>query len=68
MKELRAIYPRKEDFVNSTAAARINGYLNGYGTLSGLQEELPGIGLSPAASRRLTEIVKRRKGKAACKL
>lgn len=68
MKELRAIYPREEDFVNSTAAARINGYLNGYGTLSDLQEELPGFGLSPAASRRLTEIVKRRKGKAARKL
>jgi peptide-methionine (S)-S-oxide reductase len=66
--ELRAIYPREEDFVNSTAAARVNGYLDGYGTLSDLQEELPGFGLSPAASKRLTEIVTRRKGKAACKL
>jgi peptide-methionine (S)-S-oxide reductase len=68
MMELRAIYPREEDFVNSTAAARINGYLDGYGTVLDLQEELPGFGLSPTASKRLTEIVTRRKGKAACKL
>jgi len=68
MRELKAIYPREEDFVNSTAVARINGYLGGYGTLSDLKEELPGFGLSPQASRRLTEIVKGRKGKTACGL
>ena len=51
MRELRAIYPTEEDFVNSTAAARINGYLDGYGTLS-VQEELPGFGLSPAAGKK----------------
>lgn len=68
MRELRAIYPAEKDFVNSTAAARINGYLDGYGTFADLQEELPGFGLSPATSQRLMEIVKRRKGRAACKL
>jgi peptide-methionine (S)-S-oxide reductase len=68
MRELRAIYPTEKDFVNSTAAARINGYLDGYGTLAELQEELPGFGLSPATSKGLMEIVKRRKGRAACKL
>ena len=68
MRELRAIYPAENDFVNSTAAARINGYLDGYGTLAELQEELPGFGLSPATSKKLMEIVKRRKGRAACKL
>jgi len=68
MRELRAVYPTEKDFVNSTAAARINGYLDGYGTLADSQEELPKFGLSPAANKTFTEIVKRRKGKAACKL
>jgi methionine-S-sulfoxide reductase len=44
-KELRALYPTEEDFVNSTAAARINGYLGAYGTLTDLKESLPGFGL-----------------------
>lgn len=62
----RTLYPDDEDFMNSTAAARINGYLDGYGTLEDLREELPDFGLSPAASTRLIEIVKRRKGRVAC--
>ena len=67
MREFRAMYPEEEDFVNSTAAARINGYLDGYGTLEDLLEELSGFGLSPAAGKRLIEIVERRKGRVACK-
>jgi len=68
MKEFSAIYPAEEDFVNSTAAARITGYLDGYGTLADLLEDLPGFGLSPAASKKLMDIVKRRNGKTACRL
>lgn len=65
-KELSVIYPDAEDFVNSTAAARINGYLDGYGTLADLQEELAGFGLSPQAEKQLISIVKSRKGKTGC--
>jgi peptide-methionine (S)-S-oxide reductase len=61
MKELNAAYPSDTDVVDSTAAARINGYLDGYGTPESLQEELKDLVLSPAASKRLTEIVKNRK-------
>ena len=61
MNEFKAMYPAEEDFVNSTAAARINGYLDGYGTLEDLLAELPGLGLSPAAGKKLMEIVKRRR-------
>ncbi|MGO9568674.1 MAG: peptide-methionine (S)-S-oxide reductase MsrA [Desulfomonilaceae bacterium] len=61
MKEFNATYPSEADFVNSTAAARVNGYLDGYGTLESLGEELEGLGLSPGASKRLTETVKNRK-------
>lgn len=66
MKDFNTMYPLGEDFMNSTAAARINGYLDGYGSLEGLKNELPGFGLSPAAERKLVEVVKKRKGKIAC--
>jgi len=65
-KELSIIYPEAEDFVNSTSAARINGYLYGYGTLADLQEELPRFGLSPRADKQLISIVSSRKGKTGC--
>jgi peptide-methionine (S)-S-oxide reductase len=32
MAEFSAMYPLEDDFVNSTAAARVNGYLGGYGS------------------------------------
>ena len=57
MKELNAIYPVTKDFVNSTAAARINGYLGGYGTFSALKAELNNLGLPPVTSKKLLEIV-----------
>ncbi len=57
MKEFNAIYPATEDFVNSTAAARINGYLGGYGTFSTLKAELNSLGLPPVTSNKLLEIV-----------
>lgn len=63
MMEFNAMYSSTEDFVNSTAAARVNGYLNGYGTIEDLMIELPGFGLSQTANKKLIEIVKSRKGK-----
>jgi peptide-methionine (S)-S-oxide reductase len=59
MKELSIIYPDSQEFINSTAAARINGYLAGYGTSEMLQTELPKLGLSPAASKKLLDRVSR---------
>ncbi len=68
LKELSAMYPANRDLVNSTAAARINGFLDGYGTLADLQEQLPGFGLSPKAGNLLINDVKKRPGRAGCKL
>jgi peptide-methionine (S)-S-oxide reductase len=68
LQELKAIYPQEKDFVDSTAAARINGYLDGYGTPADLQEDLPGFGLSPRAGKLLTTIVGSRKGISGCPL
>jgi peptide-methionine (S)-S-oxide reductase len=56
-KAFRLIYPDDEDFVNSTAAARVNGYVGGYGTLAALQAELKSLGLSPEAEQKLLDIV-----------
>jgi peptide-methionine (S)-S-oxide reductase len=58
-KEFNTIYPDARDFVNSTAAARVNGYAGGYGTLDTLQKELDSFGLSAAGSEKLLEIANR---------
>jgi peptide-methionine (S)-S-oxide reductase len=40
MKESAAIYPNFPDFIESTAVARINGYVGGHVTFQELQEQL----------------------------
>lgn len=57
MRELEAMYPDEQDLVDSTAAARINGYLGGYGNEESLKEILPSLGLSDEASRTLLKRV-----------
>jgi len=56
-REFTAIYPVLKDFISSTAVARCNGYAGGYGTLQNLQKEVNSLGLSPAGSKRLLEMV-----------
>jgi peptide-methionine (S)-S-oxide reductase len=68
LREFKAIYPSEQDFVNSTAAARVNGFLDGYGTLAELQTELQGLGLSPQAGQLLIGIVTKRPGRTGCAL
>lgn len=67
-RELRAFYPAFDAYVDSTAVARINGYLGGYGTTAELQQDLPGFGLSPQTAERLAKLVARRPGKPGCPL
>ena len=55
MREFKAIYPVVQDFINSSAAARVNGYVGGYGTSEVLKAEIDSLGLSPAANKRLLE-------------
>ena len=57
MGEFRRMFPHMEDFINSTAAARVSGYLAGYGTSEALEEEIDMLGLSEAGVRKLREIV-----------
>jgi peptide-methionine (S)-S-oxide reductase len=56
MADFKAIYPDTDKFINSTAAARLNGYVGGYGTPETLQKELASYGLSPAGNKKLLEI------------
>ena len=57
--ELSTIYPDIGDFIDSTAVARLNGYVGGYGTPETLKEELSSLGLSEAGQARLLEIADR---------
>ena len=58
---LEHAHPDPADLVNSTAAARVNGYLGGYGTLADLQAEIDDLGLSPEAREELLGIVLNRR-------
>lgn len=68
MKEFNAMYPSTNDFINSTAAARVNGYLDGYGKLGALKVEMDTYGLSSAGKERLLDIAKRQGLRPGCKL
>ena len=57
-KEYLATYPDLQDFVNSTAVARVNGYLGGNGNAEQLQRELDLLGLSEAARQSLLKLVR----------
>jgi len=57
--EFAAMFGSTAEFVNSTAAARVNGYLGGNGSMEQLREEIDKLGLSPAGRERLLEIARR---------
>ena len=58
MREFNAIYPNFDDIVNSTAAARVNGYLGGHGSIVTLKEDLDKMGLSQESGQKLMGYVK----------
>ena len=53
MREFQAIYPNFTDIVNSTAAARVNGFLYGCGSPADVRELQDQLGLSQDAIARL---------------
>jgi len=54
MRQFLQFYPKPADFMNSTAAARVNGYLGGYGTSASLKTDIDRLGLSEAAREELS--------------
>jgi methionine-S-sulfoxide reductase len=58
--QLKAIYPDAQAFTDSTAAARLNGFVYGYGTKEGLDDIDQNLGLSPQAADKLKSHVQGR--------
>ena len=56
---LQQQYPDMQDLIESTAAARLNGYLAGYGTAARLQAEIDTLGLSESGKETLQKWVNR---------
>lgn len=59
MTEYRDVYPEMADIVNSTSAARVNGYIGGYGDISKFKKEFSALGLSEDKENFLKDIIKR---------
>jgi len=57
--EYEKIYPHFQDIVNSTSAARVNGYIAGYGDAVSLEQELEDLGLSSLGAGILQNMVKK---------
>jgi peptide-methionine (S)-S-oxide reductase len=57
MSEFRAMYPDDHAFVDSTAAARVNGWLGGCRDPSQIDRDLPRVGLSREAQAEVRRIV-----------
>ena len=58
MNEFKRFYPNFQDFIDSTAAARVNGYISGYGDTASLSLELEDLGLSPRGAEILQGLVR----------
>jgi len=52
------LYPRIEDFINSTAVARINGFVGGSGDVAVLQKEIGEYGLDKNGQLELMDLAK----------
>jgi peptide-methionine (S)-S-oxide reductase len=59
-REMTRIYPRKQDFVDSTAVTRLNGYAGGYGSREQLGRDIDRLGLGPRGRRFLENLVRGR--------
>ncbi|MFT5199431.1 MAG: peptide-methionine (S)-S-oxide reductase [Planctomycetota bacterium] len=56
---LLEVYPDYVDFTNSTAAARLNGYLAGNGSSEDLLHDLPLLGLSAQRQEQIRAMLRR---------
>lgn len=57
MKDYKEYYKSYKDFINSTSAARVNGYIKGYGSMIQLTSEIYTLGLSEKNKAMLFDIV-----------
>jgi peptide-methionine (S)-S-oxide reductase len=57
MEELSRIFPDHRDLVDSTAAARLNAYMGGYGSQTQFDREIDSLGLSPENRAKVANLV-----------
>ena len=60
LRDLTRCYPAARALTDSTAAARLNGYLGGHGSWAQLQREVDGLGLRGETRSQLVALVRRR--------
>ena len=60
ISEFRAIYPDERDMNDSTAVARVNGYVGGNGSFEQLRRDLPLLGISEEGQEILLKIFQSR--------
>jgi methionine-S-sulfoxide reductase len=60
LRQFQQYYPQAADLMNSTAAARVNGYIGGHGTAAAYKADIDRLGLSAAAREELEELVRMR--------
>jgi len=58
LKDLQRYHPQDAELMNSTAAARVNGYLGRFGTAEGLKAEIDRLGLSEDARREMLDTIR----------
>ena len=56
-KRFETIYPNPVQFTDSTATARVNGYLGGYGSRDQFEKEAPLLGLTETELRALKKLI-----------
>jgi peptide-methionine (S)-S-oxide reductase len=54
-RALKRIYPDMDDFINSTAVARLNGYVGGYGNMAQIESELAALGIGAADPQEMNK-------------
>jgi peptide-methionine (S)-S-oxide reductase len=57
--DILEIYCDPGGWINSTVAARLNGYIGGYASVTQLAEEIDSLGLSQPAQEHLWQVVRR---------
>jgi peptide-methionine (S)-S-oxide reductase len=58
LRQFQQYYPQAADLMNSTAAARVNGYIGGHGTAAAYKADIDRLGLSAAAREELEELLR----------
>jgi methionine-S-sulfoxide reductase len=68
MADFRAMFASDDAFRESTAAARVNGYVAGDGSRLRLERDIDDFGLTPEAARHLAEKAARSSWRGGCSL